>query len=201
MKLPGSYAIVTLFAAACLSLGACSTATTTQGFKRVQNARIDASYIAVGADFSQYDRLSAEEMGIFFPSHAEPSAEAQQRARDIFREAFLEQLIGYEVVTGETGPTTLQVQASLVDFTNARPADVMLVSPQIRDFAQPGKIIFLMEMRDSLSGEVLARAVDSADLAILSGSPDVPTDWDALDLAAQRWASLFRDFLDDSLRR
>lgn len=184
----------------CAALAACS-ALQTQGFKRVENPQIDASYVAVGADFSQYDRLAAEEMGIFFPPHAEPSFEAQQRARRIFREAFLEQLVGYEVVVGETGPTTLLVQASLIDFTNAKPADVMLVGPQIRDFARPGRIIFLMEIKDSVSGEVLARAADSADLAILSGTPDVPTDWDALDLAAQRWASLFRDFLDDSLRR
>lgn len=184
----------------CTVIAACS-APTTQGFKRVSSVQVDAGYIAVGADFSKYERLAAEEMGIYFPSHAEPSVEDQQRARNIFREAFLEQLVGYEVVIGETGPTTLQVQASLIDFTNAKPADMMSVGPQIRDFARPGSIIFLMEMKDSISGQVLARAVDSADLALLSGTPDVPTDWDALDLAAQRWASLFRNFLDESLRR
>lgn len=188
-----------LIATSGLGLAACATPTT-HGFKRVENANIDASFVAIGADFSQYERLTAEEMGIFFPSHAEPSVEDQQRARNIFREAFLEQLVGYEVVRGETGPTTLQVQASLIDFTNARPADMMSVSPQIRDFVRPGTIIFLMEIRDSVTGEVLARAADSADLSLLSGTPDVPTDWDALDLAAQRWASLFRNFLDESLR-
>ena len=192
--------IAWLVAVSCFGIAACSTPTT-QGFKRVENVPIDASYIAVGADFSKYDRLSAEEMGIFFPAHSEPSAEAQQRARSIFREAFLEQLVGYDVVLNGSGPTTLHVAASLIDFTNARPADMMSVGPQIRDFVRPGTIIFLMEIKDSVSGEVLARAVDSSDLAVLSGSPDVPTDWDALNLAAQRWARLFRDFLDDSLRR
>ena len=200
MNLRGRHFTVGLVAASCLGIAACATPTT-QGFKRVQNLPIDASYIAVGADFSKYDRLSAGEMGIFFPSHAEPSAEAQQRARSIFREAFLEQLVGYDVVLNGVGPTTLHVQASLIDFTNAKPADVMSVGPQIREFVRPGSIIFLMEIKDSVSREVLARAVDSSDLAVLSGSPDVPTDWDALDLAAQRWARLFRDFLDDSLRR
>lgn len=199
MNVTGRLFTVAWMTASCLTFAACSTPTT-QGFKRVENIPIDASYVAVGADFSRYDRLAAEEMGIFFPPHAEPSVEAQQRARRIFRDAFLEQLVGYEVVD-EAGPGTLLVQASLIDFTNARPADVMRVSPQIRDFARPGRIIFLMEIKDSVSGEVLARAADSADLALLSGTPDVPTDWDALDLAAQRWASLFRNFLDDSLRR
>lgn len=199
MRIRRRYRAILPVTALCAALAACS-APPTQGFKRVENMPIDASYVAVGADFSRYDRLAAEEMGIFFPPHAEPSVEAQQRARRIFREAFLEQLVGYEVVD-ETGPSTLMVQASLIDFTNAKPADVMRVGPQIRDFARPGRIIFLMEIKDSVSGEVLARAADSADLALLSGTPDVPTDWDALDLAAQRWASLFRNFLDDSLRR
>ena len=200
MNLRSRRLIVLPVAVICTALAACSTPTT-QGFRRVENPQVDASYVAVGADFSKYDRIAAEEMGIFFPSHAAPSVEDQQRARKIFREAFLEQLIGYEVVVGETGPTTLQVQASLIDFTNAKPSDVMSVGPQIRDFTRPGTIIFLMELKDSQSNEVLARAVDSADLSVLSGSPDVPTDWDSLDLAAQRWASLFRAFLDRSLGR
>jgi len=200
MNLSGRTLTSGLIAASCLWLAACSTPPT-QGFKRVENTRVDAGYVAIGADFSKYDRLSAEEMGIFFPAHAEPSAESRQRARDIFREAFLEQLLGYDVVLGDAGPSTLQVQATLIDFTNAKPADVLSVGPQIRDYARPGTIIFLMELKDSMSGEVLARAVDSTDLAVLSGSPDVPTDWDALDLAAQRWASLFRNFLDTNLRR
>ena len=137
---------------------------------------------------------------LFTAACSAPPAEAQQRARRIFREAFLEQLVGYDVVR-EAGPTTLLVQASLIDFTRAKPSDVMSVGPQVRDFAQPGKIIFLMEIKDSVSGDVLARAADSAHLAYLTASPDVPTDWDALDLAAQRWASLFRNFLDERLRR
>lgn len=199
MNLP-SLSKVAATTALCASLLACTT-TTTQGFKRVKDVQVDATYVAIGADFSKYDRLAAEEMGIFFPPHSEPSLADQKRAREIFREAFLEQLFAYDVVVGETGPTTLQVQASLIDFTNAGPADVMSVSPQIRDFARPGTIIFLMELKDSTSGDVLARAVDHADLAVLSGSTDVPTDWDALDLAAQRWASLFRSFVDENLSR
>ena len=93
MNLRSRRLIVLPVAVICTALAACSTPTT-QGFRRVENPQVDASYVAVGADFSKYDRIAAEEMGIFFPSHAAPSVEDQQRARKIFREAFLEQLVG-----------------------------------------------------------------------------------------------------------
>jgi hypothetical protein len=174
---------------------------TTQSFVRVENSRVDSSYIAVGADFSKYDRLSAEDMGIFFPTNRAPSAEDQQRARDLFREAFMAQLSEYEVVRNAKGPTTLQVQATLIDFTNAAPEDAMSVGREMRDFAKPGSIIFLMELKDSMSGTVLARAGDSAEIPAFSTSPDVLTDWDAVEAAAQRWALMFREFLDNNLKR
>ena len=125
MNLRSRCRVVLPVAVICAALTACSTPTASS-FRQVENPQVDASYVAVGADFSKYDRIAAEEMGIFFPSHAAPSVADQQRARKIFREAFLEQLVGYEVVVGETGPTTLQVQASLIDFTNAKPTSCRL---------------------------------------------------------------------------
>lgn len=191
---------VAAIAATCLWLGACTTPAA-QSFTRVQNSAIATSYRAAGADFSQYDRLTAGDMGIFFPSHSPPSAEAQQRARDVFREAFREQLMGYKIAQNATGPTTLLVEASLLDFTAATEADVMSLRRWLRDLARPGSIIFTMELKDSQSGEVLARAADSARITSLAPSEDVETPWDAVDLAAQRWARLFRVFLDENLGR
>lgn len=191
---------VAAIATTCMWLTACTT-TTTQSFTRVQNSAVAASYRAVGADFRKYDRLTARDMGIFYPTQAPPSPEAQQRARDLFREAFLEQLLGYTIVESAKGPTTLLVQASLIDFTAATEADVMSLNRWLRDFAKPGSIIFTMELKDSESGEVLARAADSARITALAPSDDIETPWDAVDLAAQRWARLFRVFLDENLGR
>lgn len=52
-------------------LAGCST-TTTQSFNVVKNSRVESSYIAVGADFGRFNRLTAEDMGIFFPAEAAP---------------------------------------------------------------------------------------------------------------------------------
>lgn len=178
----------------------CST-TTTQSFDVVKNPRVEASRIASGADFSKYDRIDAADMGIFFPSDAALSVEDQQRIRQIFRGAFLSQLEGYEVVRGQSGPTTLRVQATLIDFRNASAKDIMSVRRELRDIAKPGALIFLMELKDSESGAVLAHAADSAAAPALSTSADEPTDWTTVEQAAAHWARLFRQFLDENLNR
>jgi len=121
-------------AAAGLLLAACSSTTTTQSFRKVQNPRVAASQIAVGADFGKYDRLNAVDMGIFFPSHVETSPEDQARIRQIFRDAFLSRLTGYDIVQNQSGPSTLTVQATLIDFRNATVDDVEALR-NLADFA------------------------------------------------------------------
>jgi len=58
-----------------------------------------------------------------------------------------------------------------------------------------------MELVDSKSGEVLARAADSASLPAFGVGDDTITDWDAVQSAAERWAKLFRNFLDENLNK
>src|SRR5210317_1775160 len=178
----------------------CST-TTSQSFNVVTNAQGETGLIAVGADFSKYDRLNAQDMGIYFPSDAAPTKQDQQRIRQIFRNAFLSELGDYEVVQGEKGPTTLSVQATLVDFRNASVRDIQSVRRELRDLARPGVVMFLMELKDSRTEEVLARAADSAAAPAFSTTDDEPTDWVAVEKAAAGWATRFRRFLDDNLNQ
>ena len=124
-------------ATAGLLLAACGS-TTTQSFNKVQNSRVAASQIAVDADFSKYDRLNAVDMGIFFPTHVASMPDDEQRIRQIFRDAFLSRLDGYDIVRNEVGSTTLTVQATLIDFRNATADDVMSVRRELRDMAKPG---------------------------------------------------------------
>jgi len=173
---------------------------TTQSFKATNSPNVEASYIATDADFGKYDRLTAEAMGIYFPTDAAPTLEDQKRTRAIFREAFLGELTNYQIVQ-ETGPSTLLVQATLIDFRNASSADVMSVRRELRNIARPGALLFLMELKDSVSGKTLARAADSASAPTFSTSSDHYTDWDSVESSADRWASLFRQFLDENLNK
>ncbi len=191
---------VTPLVAIAAVLAGCST-TTTQSFNVVKNANVEAGYIAADADFGKYDRLSAADMGIFFPANAAPPPADQQRIRQIFRKAFMAELTGYDVVQNEAGPSTLLVQASLIDYRNSSVAGEQSLRREVRDLAQPGAIVFLMELKDSESGEVLARAADSAAAPAISASAGTPTDWTSVEAAAARWASLFRNFLDNNLNQ
>jgi hypothetical protein len=189
--------IVALTCFAVLGLAGCTT-TVTQEFRRNPDSAVEAAYIASDADFSKYDKLTGAEMGIFFPTaSAIPEADIQ-RIRTIFRLSFLDELSGYEVVA-ETGPTTMLVDASLIDLRGAVYSDLPSLRREVQEVAKPGSLVFLMELKDSNSGRVLARAVDS------SRNPNIGTDqldaseWDAVENAAGHWASLFRQFLDQNL--
>lgn len=189
---------IALAATSLLFIG-CTTVTT-QSFRINKNSNVESSQIAVGADFGKYDRLTAEGMGIFFPKDAAPSKEDQQRTRQIFRTAFLDELQGYRIVESK-GPTTLEIRPTLIDYRQSSGADAQHVRRDLRDIANSGSLVFLMELVDSESGEVLARAADSASVPTFNIGDSTITDWDAVQSAAERWAKLFRNFLDENLNK
>jgi hypothetical protein len=184
---------------AAITAAACTT-TTTQTFRRNPDAVVEAAFIAADADFSQYDQLTGAEMGIFFPtSYAIPDADLE-RMRTTFRTAFLDELSGYEVVDG-TGSGIMLVEASLIDLRGATYADIPSVRREVRDIAKPGSLIFLMELKDSGTGRVLARAADTSRNPNIGADELDASEWAAVETAAGHWASLFRQFLDQNLGR
>jgi hypothetical protein len=188
-----------------IALASGCTTTTTQSFDVTPNSTTDASAVAKGADFSKYDKLYADEMGIFFPTHVPLTDEDTQRIRQIFRDAFLGQLKGYTIVDAP-GPTVLKVTASLVDLRNSATSDLPELRFGIRQMAKPGSLLFLMELSDSQTNEVLGRAADNSEktdpdaMPAFATSESVATDWSTVEDAAQHWARLFRSFLDANLK-
>lgn len=180
-----------------LLLGACTT-TTTQSFNVSKTGNVEAAQIATDADFSKYNQLIADDMGIFFPKDATPTEEDQEKLGLIFRDAFLAELTEYTIVD-KSGPRVMKVQATLVDFRDATGADISSVRRELRDIAKPGALLFLMEFRDSESDRILGRAVDSAAAPKFATGSGATTDWRSVETAAKRWAGLFRQFLDDNL--
>jgi len=185
-------------AIAAIVLSACaSTKIEPQSFRVSKNSRVESAQIAIDADFSRYRSLQATELGIYFPQNHPASASDQQRIRQIFRSAFLAELAAYDIVS-EPGPATMAVEASLVDLRNSASTQVPQMRSDIRALATPGSILFLMEMRDSQTNKVLARAADSAQTPTFSTAEGAITDWASIENAAQNWAALFRTFLDEN---
>ena len=181
-----------------MTLVACSTVGTTS-FTASENSNVDSAYIAVDADFSKYNQLLADEMGIYFPQDTLTPPEDIRRIRQIFRSAFIAELQGYKIVD-KPGPNTMKVQASLVDLRNSS-GTLLGLSREISDIASSGELLFLMEMRDSESNAVLARAADSAQTPTFAADAGSTTDWSSVESAAQHWAALFRQFLDQNFGR
>lgn len=177
-------------------LASCTTVTT-QSFRAPENKNVDAVFVATDADFSKYDRLMATEMGIFFPLSSDLSDEESQRIRKTFRDLFLAELKDYEIVD-KAGGSTLMVEASLIDLRKAMSADVPGLRTELKSAARPGELLFLMELRDSETNRVLARAADGAAHPSFDYNS---TDWTGIEAAAQHWASLFREFLDQNLKQ
>lgn len=180
-----------------LIISGCTTVTV-QSFEKNQNSNVEASYVATDADFGKYNRLLGEDMGIFSPEGSPLPEEDLQRIRQIFRDAFLGELTGYEIVQS-AGPGVMTVQASLIDLREADLGDVPHMRAGLRNVARPGVLVFMMEMRDSVTDRVLARGADSTSNPKIGTVEGRTTDWDDVQTAAQYWASLFRQFLDQNL--
>lgn len=186
-------AVATLILSGCVG-----NSVQSQSFRVSQTSSIDSAQIATDADFGRYNSLLATELGIFFPQSHLTTAEDLQRIRQIFRQAFLAKLEGYAIVT-EPGPSTMAVEASLIDLRNTGAQQIPHMRSSVRDIATPGSILFLMEMQDSQTKRILARAADSAKAPTFSTTDGLETDWASIEDAAQHWAALFRTFLDENL--
>ena len=182
---------------AAIAVTACTT-TTTQTFRRSPDSVVEAAFIASDADFSRYERLTGAEMGIFFPSSTSIPEEDLDRMRTIFRTRFLAELTEYDVVE-QSGPGTMLVEASLIDLRAATYSDIPSLRREVREIAKPGSLVFLMEMKDSVSGQVLARAADTSRNPTIGSDALDASEWAAVETAAGHWAMLFRQFLDQNL--
>ena len=191
--LPG----VAVLAAAALSLNACTKTVVTGSFNRVPNTAVEYAYINEQADFSQYTKLMNGGLSIYYPESEEPPDPAEiDRIRGYFRDAFTKAIgDAYEIVD-EPGPGVMKVQGQVIDMKMTSGGTVMDVSGRLRDIVAHGELTFLMEMSDSVTGQVLARAGDKS--TDISGSKGDAT-WDDVRRAAEYWAGLFRNWLDNYL--
>ena len=183
--------------AAALLLAACTQTVVTGSFNRVPNTAVEYAYINEQADFSQYTRLMNGGLEIYYPENEErPNPAEIDRIRGYFRDAFT-RAIGddYEIVA-EPGPGVMKVKGQVIDMKMTSGGSVMDASGRLRDIVAHGELTFLMEMSDSVTGQVLARAGDKS--SDISGEQDDAT-WDDVRRAAEYWAGLFRNWLDNYL--
>lgn len=179
-------------------VGAC-TKTVVTSYERQSSAVVEYAYINTDADFSRYTRLTTDGLEIYYPeSETPPPAEDIERIRASFRRAFSTAIGDDYQIVDISGPDILKVRAQLIDMKIAGRNGDYSADGLLRDIVARGELTFVMELIDSESGTVLARAGDQTRDALVAGESAA---WEEVDRAADYWAGLFRDWLDRSLNR
>jgi hypothetical protein len=74
--------------------------------------------------------------------------------------------------------------------------DVPDLAADLNRILEPGKLTFLVEMRDSVTDDLLLRAADTEKTPEIDLPEGAGADDDEIQAAAEYWATLFRNFLD-----
>ncbi len=169
-------------------------------YRKIPDAKVDSVYVKPGVDFSRYTKLQPVPLEIYYyEGQGEPDPDDLVRLRQIFRTAFLAAIADDYQLVDQSGTDVLHVRASLVDLElSPVPADMPLKG-RMAALAANGHLTFLMELSDSLTGEVLIRAADREKDTHPVGVARDSYDWLQTEISAKRWAGLFRDFLDKNL--
>jgi hypothetical protein len=206
--------VLTLVFIPALLLGGCVVATpapeveqTPDGLARVQSRQVDTLYVKKGATLAPYKRVMLDSVDFAFKQdwqkqHPEVSAADLTRVRSQGAAVFYEIFSGALTMNGgfpltmQAGPDVLRVTATIseLDLSTA-PA---VGGTQRMHVVSPQDLTLLMELRDSQSGALLARAIDrdkgraSGDLRV---EGDLANSTEARQ-ALQMWAGLLRSALD-----
>lgn len=208
-----------------LSLGACASEPTIQtgpdaevtfdGLVRIDNSTFSNAWIDPDVDLTQYTRImpggatfefravrknsSASRARINNESEFWISDEGKEAVREIVTEAFREELLNSKHFTfaNSRGPDVLIIEGALHDIVSRVPPDIAGRGEIF--LSSVGEATLILEARDSLSNEVIYRAVDrrSGEQAdgFLTMSNSVRTKREVRRMAV-RWATRLREGLD-----
>jgi len=190
---------------------------THDGLVRVRWSRFKYVWAKPGADFGRYERVMMDPVSVAYkrPPHSgtvEPDlgrgnfALSESQMDDLkryFGEAFEKQLSKLDNFTlvAAPGPATLRVEAAIIDLVVNVPTEPSAG----RDFVfttSAAEMTLVMELRDSITGEILARVADRRDTQSGSGAVSDLTystpaaNAGALRLLFQHWAKILAARLD-----
>jgi len=215
----------TLFAiaAAALVVG-CSSAPTVQtgpdaettfdGLVRIDNSRFRNAWIDPDVDLTQYNKVMPGGAEFQFRSVQKVSSmqarrsnenefwmsdSTKERLVETVSEVFAEELQSSEhfEVVNEAGPETLIIVGAMHDIVSRVPPDI--VGRGDIYLSSVGEATLIIEISDSLSGEVIFRAVDRRAAERTGGTAmrsNSATNWGEVRRLARRWATSLRDGLD-----
>jgi hypothetical protein len=184
------------------------------GLVRRPGTRMDAVFVRPNADVVGYTSVMLDPVEVSFASNWDPNqgrrnpasrlnatdvAAIQNGLANMLSEAFRADLTsgGFKLVD-EPGPDTLRVTAAIVNLYVTAP-DTMTAGRSRTYTANSGQMTLVAELRDSITGELLARAVDTQrgrQTGTLNFTNNVTNTADAR-RAIGIWATALRQGLDE----
>jgi hypothetical protein len=182
---------------------------TFDGLHRVNKSKMDYAWIKPNIDLSQYDTLVFEGAGIqyrsvgnyrrhdrsanAFPLSEKQKAKLEKSVKDAFSSEF-KKFKNYEVVaTPKEG--ALKVTLALIDVVSSVPPQSSgRNSFYLRDL---GQATLVVELRDAVSNEALARLVDRTRVEPMTLQESNPvTNLNEVKRSVRRWGATIRNRLD-----
>lgn len=174
------------------------------GLVEVRARRLDSAFLMPGADFRPYRRVMLDEPEVAFRPGWQQSMQRSRTARltdadaariregvaanttDLFVDEFTR--AGFEVVT-VAGPDVLRVRTAVVNlFINA--PDVPTAGRNRSFTTNAGEATLILEARDSVTGALLARAVDRQEARGLPGPTTRVSNTSEFRNVARGWARI-----------
>lgn len=204
-------------ALAVIVLAGCATTqrgpTEWDGLVRQPGTRLGAVFVKPDAEIPSYPSIILAPASVQFARNWDPSRGGRSLSRRLdaaditaikdslatmLANTFREELTagGYQVVT-EPGPDTLLVIPAIVDLYVTAP-DTMAAGRSRTYTANSGRMTLVLELRDSVTGETLARVVDSQaarGTGVMTITNRVTNTADA-QRAIRTWAQALRSGLD-----
>lgn len=188
---------------------------THDGLHRVAKSVLDAAWVKPDLDLTGYTKLLIANAGIAyrkldpvsdfqarseseFPVQQENKARFEQILKEEFTEE-LEKVERYEIVTAP-GPDVLLLVGGVIDVVSSVPPDLESAKYGRGGvyLDSVGSAVLVVELRDSMSGEVLARAADGrAAESPFAFEANSVTVWSEVRRLARYWANLLVDRLNE----
>lgn len=187
---------------------------TFDGLHSVSNSRADKAWALPGIDLSAYTKIMLQPAGIEYRPGGESGRSLASRSRGgpyevteeqkarferTVSEAFREELARsdrFEIVS-EPGPDVLLVRGALLDVVSYVPPDDTVGRVDVY-LSTVGEATLVIELRDSITNAILARAVDrrAAEQAGVLLESNRVTNRAEIRRLVQRWARSLREGLE-----
>ena len=189
---------------------------TFDGLYPVKNSRADEAWARPDVDLTQFSKIMLQGVGVEYRPGGESGRSFSARSRGgpyevteaqkarfeaTMREAFLEELLKskhFTIVT-EPGPDVLLIRGALLDVVSYVPPDPVGARADVY-LSKVGEATLVLELRDSITEAILARAIDRRAAENLGGTLQYSTRvFNATEVKrlARTWGSLLRDRLDE----